>query len=511
MVLGLGGSTRSLLFRAFARFDDEGGRGFSAVADSTMNRRSTPRRRHDRLADLDELAAREVGAVVEAAHTATRFAGENRADLDLLDTRFLNRVRQLFGSALRSDDGHFSPTATRTRGRTSFLPASGLGWPRSHPFKTREAQMTGHHVTGFLSLRRVRERYRTTAETLRQLRQRYNRPRVMYGIAPVLFLVMCIASLGTHTEGSPTEAIQDVIGQVVKHGVPLALLALGASLVLACGGVDISTASVAALSGVLFAAVANRTPSNAGSVVAGVVAALSFGCISGVLLGAGVTRRRSPLILSWALGVIWTIGALIIATLLGKPSAVALPAHLIVGYDFWLWGRAGFFVLLLALLIILSVLHMSNLARQACAVGANRRSAEYAGVPTDAVELAVYITSGLTAAVAGVLWALISRAGTPTDFVGRELVAVSVAVLGGTVMSGGYLFLPSVAAAALFWAVTKTFVDGLELPMLGEFQQHVANGVFAGIFILVMVVFGSRLAGRTFIVHIDQGTGGRRR
>src|SRR4051794_38733344 len=51
----------------------------------------------DRFADLDQLAAGEVTAVAAAADSAARLAGEHRADLDLLDTRFLDGVREVFG------------------------------------------------------------------------------------------------------------------------------------------------------------------------------------------------------------------------------------------------------------------------------------------------------------------------------------------------------------------------------------------------------------------------------
>ena len=51
----------------------------------------------DRFADLDHLAAGQVAAVAAAADAATGFAGQTRADLDLLDAGFLNRVRQLVG------------------------------------------------------------------------------------------------------------------------------------------------------------------------------------------------------------------------------------------------------------------------------------------------------------------------------------------------------------------------------------------------------------------------------
>src|SRR5205823_9189250 len=62
----------------------------------------------DRFADLDELAASEIASVAAAADSAARFAGQHRTDLHLLDTSFLNRVREVFGDLVILRNEHLA-------------------------------------------------------------------------------------------------------------------------------------------------------------------------------------------------------------------------------------------------------------------------------------------------------------------------------------------------------------------------------------------------------------------
>lgn len=342
------------------------------------------------------------------------------------------------------------------------------------------------------------------AKVWQPLRRVTDHPSAMYWIAPVLLLGASLVWVSNHEDPSLLARLQDLLSRLVKEGAPLALIAVAASVPLASGGVDISTSGVATIGGVAFAVLmqVDVPPWLAISTAVGI------GTSSGVLLGFLVSRALPPLVLSWAFGVLWLITALVLADsrlASSNTSGVSLPYRL--PDDYWQFGQGGFNKAVGFLSFVIFAVSMTNLPRRARAVGANRDSAIYAGIRTRRVYLLCYGLSGSLAALAGVLWAEINRGARTTDFVGTELTAVAIAILGGTVMSGGYLFVPSVVASAGFWVALQTVIDGADLNWLRAFknyQQHLANGLFALLFIAVLLPLGRRLNGPTQTISAEQ-------
>lgn len=292
---------------------------------------------------------------------------------------------------------------------------------------------------------------------------------------------------------------------MLKEGTPLALLAMGEGLVLATGGVDISIAGVATASGVIFA---TCTQAGFPLIPAGLVA-LCFAAMSGLLLGQCVNKHAPPMVMSWAFGVVWLIASLAFSRAqIVLSDTTGVPLSFTTSPDLWHFGNRGFIMSLMLLATLNGILPNSNLPRQACAVGANRDSAVYAGLRVGGILRTCYTASALFAGMAGILWCLISGSATTTDHVGRELTAVAIAVLGGTVMSGGYLCFLSIMCAAFFWTVCQTLIVGMDLSYLGQYQQHAANGLFALILILILLPLGGRLSAATRTIHTEQKTGG---
>ncbi len=328
-----------------------------------------------------------------------------------------------------------------------------------------------------------------------------NRPSAMFWIAPFLLAVVAVVYVNRYEAPGLIPATHSLIVRVIKEGTPLALIAMGTALVLSTGGVDISTAGVATAGGIIFAA----TSQLGSPQILCFVAALLFGVLSGLGLGWGVYRNLPPLILSWALGALWFVVSLVFADsglVKGTTSGVWL--DFVPPADYWDFGGGGFTKSILALSLTVFLIGLTNLPRRARAVGANRDSAIYAGIKTRGVYLATYSLSGALSALAGSLWALLNTGAPTVEHAGKELVAIAIAILGGTVMTGGYLFLPSVIAAAFFWICLQTIVLGSDLSIFQEFQQQVANGLFAILFILLLLPLGRRLSGPTQTINAEQ-------
>jgi ribose transport system permease protein len=282
----------------------------------------------------------------------------------------------------------------------------------------------------------------------------------------------------------------------IKEGTPLALAAIGASLVLATGGVDLSSSGVATISGVIFAAMFTGSWLSLFSIILVTV----LGATTGAILGWLVHHGAPSLIVSWAIGALLVIIALLTAKSLGNISGIGID---IKNTSFDLWGESGLHGIIectLLLGLVLLVLQVTNLPKLACALGADRESAVYMGIRTKNVTIFSYMSSGVLAALSGVMLALISSKGLTSDIVGRELTPIAVAVLGGTVMSGGYLSIASVACASILWVMISSGTRNLNLTALGENQQFAANAIFAAVILLVVFFFGRRLSGDTISI-----------
>lgn len=256
-----------------------------------------------------------------------------------------------------------------------------------------------------------------------------------------------------------------------------ACIALGMTLVIISGGIDLSVGPVAALSAVLGAAM----------LVAGVpvplavLGALSVGAFCGFLNGALIAwGGLQPFIVTLgglslyrALALIFTGGTPIFAlpdefraftngTLIGVPNPVVIVA-----------------VLALAAWVILN---KTPLGEYFMAVGGNPEAARIAGVPVTLTKLAAYMISGLMAAVAAIV--LIGRLGAAEPTLGTlwELDAIAAAAIGGASLMGGR---GSILGTLIGCIILGTLRNGLTLMNVQAFYQLLATGI---IIIVAMLI-----------------------
>jgi len=217
---------------------------------------------------------------------------------------------------------------------------------------------------------------------------------------------------------------------------PLLLVALGQTLVLIVGGIDLSVTSIIALTSVVGALVMNRdTGWLAGSGAAAPVA-IGVMLVLGGLIGAGnglaVTKLRMPAFMVTLTAMMFFSGLAISLTQsknignlptafteLGSRPALALPlAALIAG-------------------LVHLLLERSLYGRWLRACGFNARTAHVSGVPVETVVIATYVASGVLAAAASVLYT--GRLETGSPVLGQRILldVIGATVLGGTSLFGG--------------------------------------------------------------------------
>ncbi len=264
--------------------------------------------------------------------------------------------------------------------------------------------------------------------------------------------------------------------------VETGLLALGMTLVIISGNIDLSVGSNLVLTACLVAKLFERGWSISLVLVAACLLGTSFGALNGIM----VAKFRLPSFLV-------TLGTM--ALYRGAAQAALGPASIKLPGGFKGIDQARLFGLPWPVLIFFALaigfaylLHRTFLGRWIFSVGSNERASVYSGVPTDRVKISVFAITGLMAGIGALL--LDSRLGVARYDVARgiELDSITIAVLGGTAIQGGKgTVLGTVSALALV-AFAKTAMGVANVK--AEYQLT-AMGL-----LLVLAVLLTNLAGK---------------
>lgn len=216
----------------------------------------------------------------------------------------------------------------------------------------------------------------------------------------------------------------------------LSIAAVGMTLVILAGGIDLSVGSVVGFSSILTATlIGSRGYSPALAWTIAIVIGVGFGASMGLLM----QFFRLPAFLVTLAGMFFMRGA---AFWLNTESVgIAHPWYDgLSAYELTL-GPVGLpSTVLIAVVVMLAgyvVGHHTKFGRTLFAVGGNEQSATLMGLPVGPTRVAVYALNGGCAALAGVVATLYTGSGNPSMGVGLELDAIAVVVIGGTLLRGG--------------------------------------------------------------------------
>ncbi len=220
-----------------------------------------------------------------------------------------------------------------------------------------------------------------------------------------------------------------------------AIMAVGATIVIVSGGIDLSVGSIYALAGVTAAMVMRSTgiadPFATVMVALGVAAGIGLACgaINGALVvGLGV----HPFIIT--LGTMWIVRGIAFVTSNAEsillPNALTRVAKASLGFADALYPVPMLVMLLVAALGSVYLTRTVQ-GRHVFAVGGNPEASRFSGVPIGRVKLRVYILSGLTAGIAAFMGASFYGSASCADATGYELYVIASAVVGGASLAGG--------------------------------------------------------------------------
>src|SRR3954468_8842534 len=293
--------------------------------------------------------------------------------------------------------------------------------------------------------------------------------------APAAFLLVAVI----FSIGADQFLTADNLTLILDQTAPVTIAACAMTMVILMGGIDLSVGSILSLSGVL-AAVGMRD--GRGLVLAVLVA---------LLAGAAIGALNGLITVRWAVQpFLVTLGTLSIARGLAELIAGGETVPILSDpFDNLFASKVGGVPVsalwALAVLAISQVLLRHTVfGRRVYMIGGNEQSAVQAGVRVKRVKVAVYVLSGVAAALAGLLVAARLSSGLPGSGVGFELQVIAAVVLGGTGFrgEGGSII------GTLFGGLTIDAVaNGLTLMEVDPFVQKAITGAI----IIAAVVLGS--------------------
>ena len=281
---------------------------------------------------------------------------------------------------------------------------------------------------------------------------------------------------------------------VLNRGAPVALLAIGMTLVIATGGIDLSVGAVMAIAGAIAAAAISSGYGLPATLAMALAAGLACGLWNGVLVAViGIQPIVATLILMVAgrgIAQLITEGAI----LTFNDDGLAF-----VGSGTLLWLPTPVIIWLVAGLLVTLLVRRSALGMLIEAVGVNRRASMLAGINARLLIINVYIVSGLCAAIAGIIVAADIR-GADANNAGLflELDAILAVVIGGTSLLGGrFSIIASLVGAMTIQAINTGI-------LVAGFPPEFNLVIKAVIVLAILVVQSPALAGSALLVGLGR-------
>lgn len=247
---------------------------------------------------------------------------------------------------------------------------------------------------------------------------------------------------------------------VVRSISEIGILAVGMTLVILIGGIDLSVGSVLGLASVGSASLlVNKGLPVVPAVLAVLAIGLAFGLLQGVAIGTfGIQAfivTLAGMQIARGLARIWSGGQAVAITYGDQPGQAPVVFSLLGErtFDGLVPIPALIFIVVATLAVVL--LRVSAFSRHVYAIGGNEKAARLSGVPVTRVKILVFGICGLLAALAGIVHAGQLNFGGPNDGTGYELDAIAAVVIGGTSLAGGRGSVAGTVAGALLVGVLR--------------------------------------------------------
>jgi ribose transport system permease protein len=284
-------------------------------------------------------------------------------------------------------------------------------------------------------------------------------------LLPFLSLIALFVALSI---ASPYFLTANNLASVARQTAVFNTMALGMTIVIISGGIDLSVGSILGLSGLI----GTMALEKGYPIPVGILIGLLIGTLCGFANGLMVAKLRIP-------PFVVTLGTLGIFRGLALIFSNGLPVHRIPpGFSFLGEGNLLGVPFVVWLLVICAVavhvvLEHTRLGRYAFSIGSNKVASIYAGIPVDFHVVAVYAIGGTLTGLAGMIEASRLMTGQPTAGQGYELQAIAAVVIGGGSLNGGE---GSVVGTLIGAFIMGLLSNGADLLNISNYWQQAIIG-----------------------------------
>jgi ribose transport system permease protein len=293
----------------------------------------------------------------------------------------------------------------------------------------------------------------------------------------IALVVICIGlSLAT-----PKFLTSYNVGIVIRQVSFVAIVAIGQTMVLLTGGIDLSVGSMAGLCSIMGAITMSRLPIDP---YVALVLAMLLGLVIGALNGFLIAYvKMNAFIVTLGMGEICAGANLVITR--GYP-VLGIPAS----FNYLGQGMVGpipipVIIMLVLMIIFTYVLTSTPYGRNVYAIGGNQSAARLVGIQVARVQMSVFAISGLLSALAGMIFVSRVNAGQPTVGPSWLMPSITAAIISGTTLSGGEGTIIGAIIGAIFMGVLS---NGIVLMDISAYWERVIIGFVVIIAVLLDVL-----------------------
>jgi ribose transport system permease protein len=304
----------------------------------------------------------------------------------------------------------------------------------------------------------------------------------MGSLIGLLFVATLFAVLSKVVDNASPFATADNLELMCRQTSVVGIAALGMTLIIISGGIDLSVGSNIALSTIVLAQVLNMMSGRNGIVPA--IAGVATAAAAGLLIGTLITGLRlSPFIIT--LGMWGSLRGLATG-LAGNQSVYPNPpgvwrqtflngliSNLPAGKR-WMLVPPGVWMLIILAILVGLMLRYTRFGRHIFAIGSNEQTARLCGIAIDRTKIQIYALAGALVGLASVLEFSYVGIGNPTGRTGAELDVIAAVVIGGASLSGGQGSVFGALIGALIMTMVANGCTKLGLP---NWVQQIATGV----------------------------------
>lgn len=270
------------------------------------------------------------------------------------------------------------------------------------------------------------------------------------------------------------------IMNIINQASINAILAIGASMVILTGGIDLSVGSVVGFVGIFLA----MNLKSGMSIPVGIALCLLCGAVIGLFNGILISYGKVPAFIT-TLGSMQAVRGL--AQIINGGQAVSgfpLEIGAVMKTKFFGTVPIGVLYVLVFYVVMVLILAYTKFGRGVYAIGGNAHAARLSGIKVRRLEVIVYVLSGVFAAFAGVMLLARLLYADPSAGGSYEMNAIAAAVIGGISMSGGKGKLANTVVGAIILAA---LTNGLQIMNVATYYQTVITGL-----VVIVAVFADK-------------------